>query len=116
MTEEALDCHLLQHRPHAEPPLERSILVENPSTYVQFRHSTIPEWEFMAALAARTGCGLLCDINNIFVSARNHEVGRRQLMRRTCRPLRLAKFILRATAYASFRTAPFCGSMITARA
>ena len=52
--------------------LRRRILVENPSTYVQFRHSTIPEWEFMAAVAARTGCGILCDINNIFVSAKNH--------------------------------------------
>jgi uncharacterized protein (UPF0276 family) len=39
---------------------------------MQFRHSTIPEWEFMAAAAARTGCGILCDINNIFVSAKNH--------------------------------------------
>lgn len=71
MTEEALDvicCNI----DHMQTALGRSILVENPSTYVQFRHSTIPEWEFMAALAARTGCGLLCDINNIFVSARNH--------------------------------------------
>src|SRR5262249_27419595 len=42
------------------------------SSYVQFRHSTIPEWEFMAAVAARTGCGILCDINNIYVSAKNH--------------------------------------------
>jgi uncharacterized protein (UPF0276 family) len=52
--------------------LRRKILVENPSTYIQFRHSTIPEWEFMATVAARTGCGILCDINNIFVSAKNH--------------------------------------------
>ena len=53
--------------------LRRKILVENPSTYTQFRHSTIPEWEFMAAVAARTGCGILCDVNNIFVSAKNHS-------------------------------------------
>ena len=39
---------------------------------MQFRHSTIPEWEFMAAVAARTGCGILCDVNNIYVSAKNH--------------------------------------------
>ena len=52
--------------------LKRTILVENPSTYMQFRHSTIPEWEFMATVAARTGCGILCDVNNIFVSAKNH--------------------------------------------
>jgi len=48
------------------------ILVENPSTYLRFRHSTIAEWEFLAAVAARTGCGILCDVNNIYVSAANH--------------------------------------------
>jgi len=47
-------------------------LVENPSTYLTFRHSTIPEWELMAAVAARTGCGILCDVNNIYVSTQNH--------------------------------------------
>ncbi|MGH8629476.1 MAG: DUF692 domain-containing protein, partial [Burkholderiales bacterium] len=52
--------------------LKRRILVENPSTYLQFRHSTIPEPEFLAALAERTGCGILCDVNNIYVSAANH--------------------------------------------
>jgi uncharacterized protein (UPF0276 family) len=46
--------------------------VENPSTYLRFRHSTIPEWEFMAAVAERSGCGILCDVNNIYVSAHNH--------------------------------------------
>lgn len=50
----------------------RTILVENPSTYVQFRRSEIPEWEFLAELCARTGCGILCDVNNIYVSASNH--------------------------------------------
>lgn len=48
------------------------ILIENPSTYLQFRHSTIPEPAFLAALAARTGCGLICDVNNIVVSSTNH--------------------------------------------
>jgi len=52
--------------------LKRRVLIENPSTYLQFRHSVIPEWEFLAALAARTGCGILCDVNNIYVSACNH--------------------------------------------
>ncbi|HXM71034.1 MAG TPA: DUF692 family protein, partial [Thermoanaerobaculia bacterium] len=45
--------------------------VENPSSYLRFRHSTIPEPEFLAELAQRSGCGLLCDVNNIFVSATN---------------------------------------------
>jgi uncharacterized protein (UPF0276 family) len=52
--------------------LKREILVENPSSYLQFRHSTIPEWEFLALVAKRTGCGILCDVNNIYVSACNH--------------------------------------------
>ena len=71
MTEEALVV-VCRNVDQMQSVLRRRILVENPSTYVQFRHSTIPEWEFMAAVAARTGCGILCDINNIFVSAKNH--------------------------------------------
>jgi uncharacterized protein (UPF0276 family) len=71
MTEEALAV-VCQHVDHVQGILRRKILVENPSTYMQFRHSTIPEWEFMAVVAARTGCGILCDVNNIYVSAKNH--------------------------------------------
>jgi uncharacterized protein (UPF0276 family) len=52
--------------------LKRRILMENPSTYLQFQHSTIPEPEFLTALATRTGCGLICDVNNIVVSTTNH--------------------------------------------
>jgi len=73
MTEEALDvvcCHVEQ----TQQALGRHILLENPSAYVRFEHSPIPEWEFLAATAKRTGCRLLCDINNIFVSAHNLEV------------------------------------------
>jgi hypothetical protein len=51
--------------------LARRVLIENPSSYLRFRHSRIPEPEFLAELARRTGCGLLCDVNNIFVSATN---------------------------------------------
>jgi hypothetical protein len=71
LTEEALSivCGNVQR---FQDCLGRRVLVENPSTYMRFRHSTIPEWEFLAALAERTGCGILCDINNIFVSACNH--------------------------------------------
>ena len=71
MTEEALAV-LCRNVEAAQDFLGRSILVENPSTYLRYRHSTIPEWEFIAAVAARTGCGILCDVNNIFVSAGNH--------------------------------------------
>jgi uncharacterized protein (UPF0276 family) len=52
--------------------LGRPILVENASSCLRYRHSTIPEWEFIAAVAARTGCAILCDVNNVFVNAFNH--------------------------------------------
>jgi hypothetical protein len=48
------------------------LLLENPSSYLHFSYSSIPECEFLAAVADRTGCGILCDVNNIFVSASNH--------------------------------------------
>ena len=71
LTEEALDviCH---HVDQTQACLQRRILMENPSSYLLFKHSTIPEWEFLAAVADRTGCGILCDVNNIYVSACNH--------------------------------------------
>ena len=71
MTEEALDT-VCRHVDQTQSCLRRRILVENPSSYLRFRHSTIPEWEFLAEVAERTGCGILCDINNIHVSAGNH--------------------------------------------
>jgi len=71
MTEEALDV-VCRNVAQAQDFLKRPILVENPSSYLQFRHSTIPEWEFLALVARRTGCGILCDVNNIYVSSRNH--------------------------------------------
>lgn len=71
MTEEALEV-MCAHVDQVQSYLKRQILIENPSTYVQFTHSTISEWEFISAVAQRTGCGILCDVNNIFVSASNH--------------------------------------------
>jgi uncharacterized protein (UPF0276 family) len=71
MTEEALDI-VCRHVDQAQAYLRRGILLENPSTYLRWRHSAIPEWEFLAAVASRTGCGILCDVNNIYVSAANH--------------------------------------------
>ncbi len=55
----------------AQEALGRPILVENPSLYLRFRHSVIPEPEFLAELVRRSGCGLLCDVNNIYVTAAN---------------------------------------------
>jgi uncharacterized protein (UPF0276 family) len=48
------------------------LLLENPSTYVAFRESTMSETNFIRSVARRTGCGLLLDVNNVFVSAANH--------------------------------------------
>jgi uncharacterized protein (UPF0276 family) len=69
-TEEALAV-VCENVGAAQDFLGRSILVENPSCYLSFTHSTIPEWEFMNALAHSTGCGILLDVNNIYVSAMN---------------------------------------------
>src|SRR2546425_4070425 len=70
-TEEALSI-VCRNVEAAQESLGRRILVENASSYLRYRHSPIPEWEFVAALAERTGGGILCDVNNIFVSACNH--------------------------------------------
>ena len=71
MTEEALDV-VCRHVEQVQSVLGRQLLIENPSSYLQFKHSTIPEWEFISGVAARTGCGILCDVNNVYVSACNH--------------------------------------------
>jgi uncharacterized protein len=55
----------------AQDRLGRRLLVENPSSYLRFLDSPIPEGEFMAELTRRTGCGVLCDVNNLVVSAAN---------------------------------------------
>jgi uncharacterized protein (UPF0276 family) len=52
--------------------LERPLVLENPSSYLEFKDSTIEEWEFLSELARETGCGLLLDVNNVYVSAYNH--------------------------------------------
>lgn len=70
-TEEALDL-VVEHVIAAQEYLGRTILLENVSTYLSYRHSTIPEWEFIAALAERSGCGILLDVNNVYVNATNH--------------------------------------------
>lgn len=57
----------------AQDAIGRPMLVENPSSYVTFTASTMTEWEFLNEITRRTGCGLLLDINNIFVSSRNHD-------------------------------------------
>ena len=71
LTEEALAV-VCRHVDEAQIRLDCRILVENPSSYLRYEHSVIPEWEFLAEVSRRTGCGILCDVNNIYVSACNH--------------------------------------------
>jgi uncharacterized protein len=70
-TEEAL-AHVCSRVAEVQEALGREFLVENVSTYLAFADATIPEWEFVAAVARRTGCKLLCDVNNIYVNSVNH--------------------------------------------
>jgi uncharacterized protein (UPF0276 family) len=56
----------------AQDAIGRAMLIENPSSYIAFGHSTMTEWEFLDRLCERSGCGLLLDVNNVFVSASNH--------------------------------------------
>jgi hypothetical protein len=69
-TEESLDI-FCRHVGEAQETLRRRLLIENPSSYLRFRHSTIAEAEFLTETARRTGCGILCDVNNVYVSATN---------------------------------------------
>ena len=71
-TEETLGI-VCAHIDQTQEALGRRMLLENPSTYVRFGMSEIPETEFLDAIARRTGCGLLLDVNNIEVCAGNHD-------------------------------------------
>lgn len=71
-TREALD-HVVSRVHHVQQYLQRPIALENVSTYVQFPHSEMTEWDFITELTKRTGCWLVFDVNNVFVSAFNHD-------------------------------------------
>lgn len=62
------------HVDEVQQAIGRPMLLENPSTYVLFAESTMEEVDFLAAIAERTGCGLLLDVNNVMVSAVNHRL------------------------------------------
>ncbi|WP_266182902.1 DUF692 domain-containing protein [Dyella humicola] len=70
-TEEALEI-VCDNIMTAQDTLGRSMLFENPSSYIAFPGQAMPEWEFLGEMSRRTGCGLLLDINNVYVSSRNH--------------------------------------------
>jgi uncharacterized protein (UPF0276 family) len=70
-TEEAVTATAARIR-HVQERLGRRILIENVSSYLTYEHSTMPEWEFLAAVAECADCGILLDVNNIYVNAINH--------------------------------------------
>jgi uncharacterized protein (UPF0276 family) len=70
-TEEAL-AHIVERVVRVQEKLKRQILIENVSSYVTFTQSSLTEWQFLAELCTRADCGLLLDVNNVYVSAFNH--------------------------------------------
>jgi uncharacterized protein (UPF0276 family) len=70
-TEEALR-HVAARIAQVQDYLGRQILIENVSSYLEFRASRMSEWEFLAGVVAESGCGLLLDVNNVYVAAQNH--------------------------------------------
>jgi uncharacterized protein (UPF0276 family) len=67
-------ARVAEHIDEVQTALGRMMLLENPSTYLGLAESTIPEVDFLAELSERSGCALLLDVNNVFVSAKNHGV------------------------------------------
>lgn len=70
-TEEAL-LHVVERVERIQERLGRQILIENVSSYLTYVQSAIPEWEFLGEVARRSDCGILLDVNNVYVSAMNH--------------------------------------------
>lgn len=78
-TEEALE-HMIRRVIQVQDYLGRQILIENVSSYLEFTGSSLREWDFLNALAFESGCGLLLDINNVYVSSRNHGFDAQQFL------------------------------------
>ncbi len=66
-------AHVVLRVKEVQERLERPIVIENPSSYVEFARSHMSEWEFLARLAEEADCGLLLDVNNVYVSSVNHD-------------------------------------------
>jgi uncharacterized protein (UPF0276 family) len=73
--------HVAQRVREVQDALERPLVMENPSTYIQYRASSMPECEFLARLADRADCGILLDVNNLYVNAHNHRFDPEQYIR-----------------------------------
>jgi len=72
LNQESLE-HIIGRIRQVQDYLERPLIVENPSTYLSFKQSTIDEWDFLRHMAEETGCGLLLDVNNVYVSSFNND-------------------------------------------
>lgn len=97
-TEEALQ-HLIARVSQVQDALGRQILIENISSYLEYTESSLTEWDFLAQLAQRAGCGVLLDVNNIYVSACNHgfdpSVYLRAIPRHVVQEIHLAGFTVK---------------------
>jgi uncharacterized protein (UPF0276 family) len=71
LTEESL-AHVVGRIGQVQDRLGRPLVIENPSSYLQYRCDRMPEWEYIARMAEASGCGLLLDVNNVWVSSVNH--------------------------------------------
>ena len=79
-TEEAIR-HVAGRVQQVQEALGRRLLLENVSAYVTYAHSEMPEWAFLRQVAERSGCGLLLDLNNVYVNAYNHQVDPQDYLR-----------------------------------
>ncbi|MEX2176230.1 MAG: DUF692 domain-containing protein [Pirellulaceae bacterium] len=73
--------HVIERVRIVQDFLERPLVLENPSSYVTFADSTMPEWEFLSRVADEADCGLLLDVNNVYVSSRNHDFDAAEYLR-----------------------------------
>lgn len=73
---------VIEHIDQVQNTLKRQMLLENPATYLLFAESTIGETDFLAEVVRRTGCGLLLDVNNVFVASTNHRLNPRDYLAR----------------------------------
>ena len=80
LTERSLE-HVVERIRILQDFLERPFVLENPSTYVGFTGSTLSEWEFLTRMAEEADCGLLLDVNNVYVSSVNHDFDPEQFIR-----------------------------------
>ena len=77
---EATLARVAEHIDQVQGFLKRQMLLENPATYLLFEESTLSETTFLSEIVRRTGCGLLLDVNNVFVSSTNHGLDAREYL------------------------------------